>query len=79
MMSQSGAVVATRWRAIAWTIAATVVLIFAAANFHLIYVATTSQPACVPHTRLGDVGGALSAAQSACASPDRVRSMEERQ
>jgi hypothetical protein len=67
------AATATRWRAIAWTIAVTVVLVFAAANAHLIYVATTSQPACVSHARLGEAGdGSFSAAQSACPSPDHV-------
>jgi hypothetical protein len=59
----------TRWQAAAWSIAALVVLIFAAANAHLVFVATTSQPACVPHARLGAAAGALSAAQSSCESP----------
>jgi len=60
----------TRWQAAAWSIAALVVLIFAAANAHLVLVATTSQPACVPHARLGAAAaGSLSAAQSSCESP----------
>lgn len=72
----------TRWQAIAWAIAATVILVFAAANAHLIYVATTSQPTCIPHARLGEGEGvSFSAAQSACPSPDPVsaHSMEKRQ
>jgi len=61
----------TRWQAAAWSIAALVVLVFAVANAHLVFVATTSQPACVPHTRLGAAAaaGSLSAAQSSCESP----------
>jgi hypothetical protein len=58
---------AKRWRAGAWTIAAAVVLLFAGANAHLIYVAVTSQPACIPHVRLGEPAApSFSAAQSAC-------------
>jgi hypothetical protein len=71
----------TRWQAASWTIAALVILVFAAANAHLIHVATTSQPSCVPHARLGDAGGGLfSAAQSACESPERagLRQTEDR-
>jgi hypothetical protein len=70
----------TRWRAIAWMIAAAIVLVFAGANAHLVYVATASQPACVPHARLGEASGALSAAQSACATPGGVgaQAIEER-
>jgi len=43
-----------------------------AANAHLIYVATTSQPACVTHLRPGEgnaARGRFSAAQSSCSSP----------
>ncbi len=38
------------------------------ANWHLVYVAVTSQPDCVAHVRGGDNGaaGAFSAAQSSC-------------
>ncbi|GLT02365.1 hypothetical protein GCM10007897_37720 [Sphingobium jiangsuense] len=39
------------------------------ANAHLVYVASTSQPACVPHARAdGDkpVGGAFGAARPSC-------------
>lgn len=40
-----------------------------AANAHLLYVATTSQPACVTHLRPGEGSaerGLFSAAQSSC-------------
>jgi hypothetical protein len=39
------------------------------ANWHLVYVAITSQPDCVAHARLGDghkEHGSFSAAQSSC-------------
>jgi hypothetical protein len=53
-------------------IAAALALVFAA-NAHLVYVATTSQPACVAHVRQGEGSagqGSFSAAQSSC-SPVR--------
>jgi hypothetical protein len=62
--------VIVRWRTLAWSLAVIVILTFAAANAHLVYVATTSQPSCVAHARLGEArGGSYSAAQSACPSP----------
>jgi hypothetical protein len=81
MMSVTRTATVTRWQAAGWTIAALVILVFTAANAHLIYVATTSQPTCVPHARLGEAdGGAFSAAQSACPGPGRSGSqpMEKR-
>lgn len=37
------------------------------ANAHLVYVATTSQPDCVPHLKAsGSEAGAFRAAQSSC-------------
>lgn len=42
-----------------------------AANAHLVYVATTSQPPCVTHIRQGEGNaerGRFSAAQSSCSS-----------
>jgi len=36
------------------------------ANAHLVYVAFTSQPACVPHLKAGHSDGGYSAARSAC-------------
>jgi hypothetical protein len=43
-------------------------LIVAAANAHLLYVAVTSQPDCVAHARPGDASptGSYRAAKSAC-------------
>jgi len=36
------------------------------ANAHLVYVAFTSQPACVPHLKAGHSEDGYSAARSAC-------------
>jgi len=52
-----------------WLLTALVVAVILAANAHLVYVATTSQPACLAHIRQGEGGaerGAFSAAQSSC-------------
>jgi hypothetical protein len=62
-----------RTRLIVGLIAGIGVLLLLGANAHLVYVATMSQPACVPHVRLGQdppAAGAYPAAQSAC-SPIR--------
>ncbi len=60
-----------RGKALVWLLVGAGLLIIAAANAHLVYVAMRSQPDCVQHARAGDVagGGRLSAAASACASP----------
>lgn len=45
-----------------------------AANAHLLYVAISSQPACVAHVSRGagsEARGRFSAAQSSCSSLDR--------
>ncbi|MBE0692686.1 MAG: hypothetical protein IH590_06220, partial [Aquamicrobium sp.] len=39
------------WRLASAGIAAAVVLLFVAANAHLVYVAVASQPDCVAHTK----------------------------
>ncbi|WP_244480804.1 hypothetical protein [Mesorhizobium sp. Root157] len=50
-----------------WGLIAAGVLLLVAANVHLVYVAVTSQPDCVPHAREVGVDGApLRAARSAC-------------
>ncbi len=55
-----------------WTIGLLVaggLLLVAGANAHLLYVALTSQPDCVPHARAGDGTarpGQFSVAKSAC-------------
>jgi hypothetical protein len=64
-----------RGRTPAWVLLllALVAALFLAANAHLIYVATLSQPACVDHLRQGQVQvqgiaerGRFAAAQSSC-------------
>ena len=52
-----------------WLTLALVAAVVLAANAHLIYVATRSQPPCVQHVRRGDAGaerGQYAAAQSSC-------------
>jgi flagellar basal body-associated protein FliL len=52
-----------------WLWIALVVAIVLAANAHLVYVAVSSQPACVTHVRQGEGSadrGRLSAAESSC-------------
>ena len=55
-----------------WLLIAVAAAVFIGANAHLIYVATTSQPACVAHLKqgAGDAArGLFSAAQSSCSPP----------
>lgn len=52
------------WRLWAAMLAGLCIAVFVAANAHLIYVAVTSQPDCVPHQK-GE-GGLYQAAKSAC-------------
>ena len=64
------------WRTMALAIATLTLSIFIAANAHLIYVATESQPACVAHTRPGGASaerGQFAAAQSSCSPPSTSR------
>jgi len=52
-----------------WVLLAVAAAVFIAANAHLIYVATMSQPACVTHLKQGEgdaARGLFSAAQSSC-------------
>ncbi|MCC6786644.1 MAG: hypothetical protein IT547_02280 [Hyphomonadaceae bacterium] len=51
-----------RSKVIVWLAVAAGVLLVAGANMHLVYVASTTQPACVEHAR----DGAGAAAKSAC-------------
>lgn len=47
-------------------------VLVAAANGHLLYVASVSQPSCVAHLRQGETtnqSGRFAAADSSCASP----------
>lgn len=66
----------TRARTI-WLLVGAGLLLVAGANAHLVYVALTSQPACVAHVRAGEIAhlrpgeaGGYSAARSAC-TPSR--------
>lgn len=44
-----------------------IVALMAVANAHLVYVSLATQPACVPHLKVPDAGGATyRAAKSAC-------------
>jgi hypothetical protein len=55
-----------------WVLLAVGAVVFIAANAHLIYVATMSQPACLTHLKQGEgdaTRGLFSAAQSSCPSP----------
>jgi hypothetical protein len=52
------------WRIMALMLAAVTLIIFIAANAHLLYIAMRSQPDCVPHEK--QPGSALQAATSAC-------------
>lgn len=56
-------------RVLVWSVVAVGLTILAAANWHLVYVAISSQPDCVSHVRIGDrqaQSGMLSAARSSC-------------
>jgi hypothetical protein len=56
-----------RWPIVAWSLAAAVLLVVAAANAHLVYVAVASQPDCVAHLKeAGSKEGAFRAAKPAC-------------
>ena len=47
-------------------------VLVAAANAHLLYVASLSQPSCVAHLRQGETAnqpGRFAAAESSCSSP----------
>lgn len=54
-------------KAIVWLAVSAGVAVLLAANAHLVYVATTSQPDCVAHARIGEGSGEqFSAAKSSC-------------
>ena len=54
-----------RWT-YAWLLVPAGLLLVAWANAHLVYVAVTSQPECVPHLKEAGTGGSYRAAKSAC-------------
>jgi hypothetical protein len=49
-----------------WFIVPGVLLVFAGANAHLVYVAFQSQPECVAHLKSAGEGSSYRAAKSAC-------------
>jgi len=54
-----------------WLLVAAGVAVFIGANAHLVYVATSSQPDCIAHARIGETAtgaGQFSAARSSCSS-----------
>lgn len=58
-----------------WLLLVAIAAIVVGANAHLIYVATTSQPACVTHLRQGQgdaARGLFSAAQSSCSAAPAI-------
>lgn len=66
-MTGSSVAKRTRWPLLAWILAATVLLIVAGANAHLVYVAVASQPECVSHLKEASTqAGAFRAAKPAC-------------
>jgi hypothetical protein len=55
-----------------WSSVAAGIVVLAAANWHLVHVAISSQPDCVAHVRIGDRDGQpgmFSAARSSCTPP----------
>jgi hypothetical protein len=57
-----------RGRLSVWLLVIAGLLLVIGANWHLVYVAVTSQPDCVAHVRTGANGaaGSFSAAKSSC-------------
>jgi hypothetical protein len=54
-------------KTIVFALVALGIAVFVGANAHLVYVAFTSQPDCVPHSKeVGVEGAPLRAARSAC-------------
>jgi len=49
-----------------WLLVPAGLLLLVAANAHLVYVAVSSQPDCVPHLKDPGEGGAYRAARSSC-------------
>lgn len=66
-MSETTTTMTKRSRRMIGVLIGTGLLLVAAANWHLVHVAVTSQPDCVPHAKEVGVDGApLRAARSAC-------------
>ncbi|MCA6110905.1 hypothetical protein [Bradyrhizobium cenepequi] len=69
-MSSAAASHAGKAKSIVWLSIGLGLIVFAAANAHLLYVAVSSQPDCVAHLRHGEGNGtnSFSAATSSCSS-----------
>ena len=66
-MSEAATTMTKRGRRMIGALIAAGLLLVAAANWHLVYVAVTSQPDCVAHLRAGSgQPGQFSAAKSSC-------------
>ena len=68
-MSSAVMTSAKRTRLMIWLFSTAGLLLVAVANWHLVYVAFTSQPDCVAHVKVGAANaahGTFSAAQSSC-------------
>jgi hypothetical protein len=66
-MTGVGVTKRAKWPLLAWSLAAVVLLVVAAANAHLVYVAVESQPECVAHLKeAGSQAGEYRAAKPAC-------------
>lgn len=58
-----------RTKYVVWLAVGAALLLVAAANYHLVHVAITSQPDCVEHVRAGQgsaARGVFAAAKSSC-------------
>ena len=55
-----------RWKSAWMLLVPAGLLLVAGANAHLVYVAVTSQPDCVPHLKEAGTDGSYRAAKSAC-------------
>jgi hypothetical protein len=64
-----------RRRTVIWMAIGVGLLLVIGANTHLVYVAVTSEPGCVAHTRPGETQqpGSFGAAQSDCSMPEGQR------
>jgi hypothetical protein len=67
-MNDTAPTLTKRGRRMVGVLIAAGLLLVAAANWHLVYVAITSQPDCVAHLRAGSAqsSGQFSAAKSSC-------------